>query len=99
MKKSHDGYQIVAFPRMWRLMITIGRVTSHKHTIRGLVELDVTKARQLMREHKARTGEGLSFTAYLAACEGQAVAMNKQVQAYRHWRSQLVLFEVVLQKI
>ncbi len=95
MKKRHDGYQIVAFPRMRRLMITIGRVSSHKHTIRGLVELDVTKARQLMREHKALTGEDLSFTAYIAACVGQAVAMNKQVQAYRTWRSQLVLFDDV----
>jgi pyruvate/2-oxoglutarate dehydrogenase complex dihydrolipoamide acyltransferase (E2) component len=95
MKKKHDGYQIVAFPRMRRLMITIGRVTSHKHTMRGLVELNVTKARQLMREHKARTGEDLSFTAYLAACVGQAVAMNKQVHAYRTWRSQLVLFDEV----
>jgi pyruvate/2-oxoglutarate dehydrogenase complex dihydrolipoamide acyltransferase (E2) component len=95
MKKRHEGYQIVAFPRMRRLMITIGRVTSHKHTIRGLVELDVTKARQLMREHKARTGEDLSFTAYIAACVGQTVAMNKQVQAYRTWRSQLVLFDDV----
>ncbi len=95
MKKRHDGYQIVAFPRMRRLMITIGRVSSHKHTIRGLVELDVTKARQLMREHKASTGEDLSFTAYLAACVGQAVAMNPEVQAYRTWRSQLVLFDDV----
>lgn len=95
MKKRHDGYQIVAFPRMRRLIITVGRVTSHKHTIRGLVEIDVTKARQLMREHKARTGENLSFTAYLAVCVGHAVAMNKEVQAYRTWRSQLVLFDDV----
>src|SRR6266571_9412683 len=95
MKKSHDGYRIVPFPRMRRLMITIGRVTSHKHTIRGLVEIDVTRARQSMREHKASTGEDLSFTAFLAACVGHAVAMNKQVHAYRKWRSQLVLFDNV----
>jgi pyruvate/2-oxoglutarate dehydrogenase complex dihydrolipoamide acyltransferase (E2) component len=95
MKKSHDGYKIVAFPRMRRLMITIGRVTSHKHTIRGLVEIDVTRARQLIREHKARTGEKLSFTAFLAVCVGHAVDMNKEVHAYRNWRSQLVLFDDV----
>jgi pyruvate/2-oxoglutarate dehydrogenase complex dihydrolipoamide acyltransferase (E2) component len=76
-------------------MITLGRVTSRKHTIRGLVEIDVTRARQSMREHKARTGETLSFTAFLAACVGHAVDMNKQVHAYRNWRSQLVLFDDV----
>ena len=95
MKKSHNGYSIVPFPRMRRLMITIGRVTSHKHTIRGLVEIDVTRARQSMREHKARTGENPSFTAFLAACVGHAVDMNKEVHAYRNWRSQLVLFDDV----
>ena len=95
MKKSQDGYKIVPFPRMRHLMITIGRLTRHKHIIRGLVEIDVTRARQVMREHKARTGEGLSFTAFLAACVGHAVEMNKQVHAYRNWRSQLVLFDDV----
>ena len=95
MKKNHNGYKIVAFPRMRRLMITIGRVTSHRHIIHGLVEIDVTRARQLMREHKARTGESLSFTAFLAACVGHAVAMNKEVHAYRNWRNQLVLFDDV----
>src|SRR5436853_5507494 len=95
MKKNHNGYKIVAFPRMRRLMITIGRVTSHRHIIHGLVEIDVTRARQLMREHKARTGESLSFTAFLAACVGHAVAMNKEVHAYRNWRGQLVLFDDV----
>src|SRR5947209_28188 len=95
MKKSHNGYKIVAFPRMRRLMITIGRVSRHRHIIHGLVEIDVTRARQLIREHKARTGESLSFTAFLAACVGHAVAMNKEVHAYRNWRNQLVLFDDV----
>src|SRR5207248_629601 len=67
----------------------------HRHIMHGLVELDVSRARQLMREHEARTGEKLSFTAFVATCVGHAVAMNPEVQAYRTWRSQLVLFEDV----
>jgi pyruvate/2-oxoglutarate dehydrogenase complex dihydrolipoamide acyltransferase (E2) component len=55
----------------------------------------VTRARQSIREHKARTGESLSFTAFLAACVGHAVDMNKSVHAYRNWRNQLVLFDDV----
>ncbi len=95
MKKSHDGYKIVPFPRMRSIVRTIARVARHKYIIRGLVEIDVTRARQFIREHKARTGESLSFTAFLAACVGHAVAMNKEVQAYRNWRHQLVLFDDV----
>ncbi len=95
MRKRHDGYTTVPFPRMRRLMITFGRLTRHKHIIRGLVEMDVTMPRQSLREHKARTGETLSFTAFLTACVGQAVARNKEVHAYRNWRGQLVLFDDV----
>jgi pyruvate/2-oxoglutarate dehydrogenase complex dihydrolipoamide acyltransferase (E2) component len=76
-------------------MITVGQVASRRHIIHGLVEIDVTRVRQLMREHKAQTGESLSFTAFLAACVGHAVAMNKEVHAYRNWRNQLVLFDDV----
>jgi len=95
MKKSHRGYTIEPFPRMQSIVRTIARVARHKYIIRGLVEIDVTRARQLILEHKARTGESLSFTAFLAECVGHAVEMNKSVQAYRNWRHQLVLFDEV----
>ena len=95
MKKSKRGYKIVPFTRMQSIVRTIALVARHKYIIRGLLEIDVTRARQLIREHKARTGESLSFTAFLAACVGHAVAMNKSVHAYRNWRHQLVLFDDV----
>jgi hypothetical protein len=37
-----------------------------KHSIYALLEVDVTDARQLIREHEAQTGEAVSFTGYLA---------------------------------
>jgi pyruvate/2-oxoglutarate dehydrogenase complex dihydrolipoamide acyltransferase (E2) component len=95
MKKSNRGYTIEPFPRMQSIVRTIARVARHKYIMRGLVEIDVTRARQSIREHKARTGESLSFTAFLAACVGHAVEMNKSVHAYRNWRNQLVLFDDV----
>jgi pyruvate/2-oxoglutarate dehydrogenase complex dihydrolipoamide acyltransferase (E2) component len=95
MKKSHRGYTIEPFPRMQRIVRTIARVARHKYIIGGLVEIDVTRARQLIRQHKARTGESLSFTAFLASCVGHAVEMNKRVHAYLNWRHQLVLFDDV----
>jgi hypothetical protein len=39
-----------------------------KHSICALLEVDVTDARQLIENHKATTGETLSFTGYLAFC-------------------------------
>ena len=61
----------------------------------GLLEVDVTVARQFIAAHKARTGETLSFTGYLAFCLARAVDEEKGVQAYRKGRKQLVLFDDV----
>ncbi len=51
--------------------------------IHGLVEVDVTRARAFLRDHKVKTGESLSFTAFIAMCLGKAVDENKAVQACR----------------
>ncbi|HEX9134464.1 MAG TPA: 2-oxo acid dehydrogenase subunit E2, partial [Ktedonobacteraceae bacterium] len=63
--------------------------------LRRLLEVDVSRARQYIRDHKAHTGEALSFTAFLIACLAQAVEEHKAVQAYRKGSKHLVLFEDV----
>jgi pyruvate/2-oxoglutarate dehydrogenase complex dihydrolipoamide acyltransferase (E2) component len=92
---NNENYQIVPLPKIRRLMVDGGRLARQKHLIHGLVEMDVTDARRLIRDHKARTGEALSFTAFVMACLGRAVDMNKHMQAYRTWREQLVIFDDV----
>jgi pyruvate/2-oxoglutarate dehydrogenase complex dihydrolipoamide acyltransferase (E2) component len=47
------------------------------------------------REHKAKTGESLSFTAFLIACLAQAVDEHKAVQAIRFGKKHLILFDEV----
>jgi pyruvate/2-oxoglutarate dehydrogenase complex dihydrolipoamide acyltransferase (E2) component len=61
----------------------------------GLLEVDVTVAMQFIAEHKALTGEALSFTGFLIYCLARAVEENKEVQAYLKGRNQLVLFDDV----
>ncbi len=65
------------------------------HTIYGLLEVDVTAARRFIAEHKARTGETLSFTGYLAFCLARAVDEDNSVQAYLKGRKQLIVFDEV----
>lgn len=95
MSKNNDQYQTVQFPKIRRLMVDGGRLGRQRHIVHGLFEVDVTRARQAIRDHKARTGASLSFTAFVMACVGQAVDMNKYMHAYRDWRGQMVLFEEV----
>jgi pyruvate/2-oxoglutarate dehydrogenase complex dihydrolipoamide acyltransferase (E2) component len=76
-------------------MVDGGRMGVRQHTVHGLVEFDVTQARETIRRHKAQTGETLSFTAFFLACMGKAFEANKRMHAYRSWRNQLIIFEEV----
>ena len=57
----------------------------------ALLEVDVTAASEFIQEHKARTGEALSFTGYPASCLGRAVDEDKSVQTYPKGRKHLVI--------
>lgn len=65
------------------------------HTVYGLLEVDVTVARQAIAAYKARTGEALSFTGFLVFCLARAVDEDKSVQSYLKGRKQLVTFDDV----
>lgn len=92
---ENTGYCVEPFPRMRRLASDIGWLVRNRYVIRGLLEIDVTEPRRLIREHKARAGEQLSFTAFLTKCVAQAVESDKHVQAMRNWRGDLVIYDDV----
>jgi len=62
--------------------------------IHSLLEVDVTGARNRVREYRKKTGESLSFTAFLTFCLARAVDENKIVHAYRRG-SKLIIFDQV----
>ncbi len=95
MKRKQQDFTIVPFPKMRRVLSAMLRSAQHKNMMHGLVEMDITKAHQYMREYKARTGVSLSLTAFIVTCLAHAVDENKSVQAYRKGKNQLVLFEDV----
>ena len=95
MSRRSGEYKVVPFPKV-RLRITDFLLLMHeKHVIHSLTELDVTQPRQYIREHEAKTGERLSFTAFFVACLSKAVDEDKYMHAYRKWGGKLVLFDDV----
>lgn len=92
---SSSNDQIVPYPKIRRLMVDGGRMSRRKHIVHGLVEVDVTGARRTLRAHKDRTGESLSFSAFIIACVGRAVDQNKHMHAYRSPGDRLVIFDDV----
>jgi pyruvate/2-oxoglutarate dehydrogenase complex dihydrolipoamide acyltransferase (E2) component len=95
MKQQHSDYQVVSYPKMRRLEAIAYHSVGRASRMHGLIEVDVTKARARLRDHQAKTGESLSFTAFLIACLAQAVDEYKAVQALRLGRKHLILFEEV----
>jgi len=88
-------YSIEPFHPFRQLVIDGMDIAARKHHIHGLVEVDVTEARERIRQIKERTGERLSFTGFIVYCCARAVDEDKHLHAYRDWRNRLVLFDDV----
>src|SRR5512143_1677750 len=95
MKEKTGNYQVIDLPAARRDTPNFLDLIWWKHWMYGLLEVDVTVVRQFIAEHKARTGEALSFTGYLAFCVARAVGEDKSVQAYLKGSRQLVIFDDV----
>lgn len=89
-----NDYDLLPFPAERRVIVAGGRYGTRRPMIHGLLEVDVTRARELLRA-AAEEGQSLSFTAYVVACLARAVAAHPHVQAYRDWRGRLVVFHDV----
>jgi pyruvate/2-oxoglutarate dehydrogenase complex dihydrolipoamide acyltransferase (E2) component len=92
---SKGRHRRKAFPRERRLVLDTLQMGRRRPMMHGLLEVDVTAPRRLMREHREQTGESLSFTAFVLACVGKAVAAHPEVHAVRDWLGRLVMFEDV----
>ena len=88
-------FDILPFPPGREIVVDAGYLGSRRHITYGLVEVDVTKARELRRLLSARDNSKISFTAFIVASLGRAIASNPKVQAYRDWRRRLVVFHNV----
>lgn len=89
------GYQVEAIPKARGTIMDALAVGAHRHMVHGFVEVDVTRARQVIRRHEQDTGEALSFTAFVIAAAARAIAADKHLNAYRDWRNRLVMFDDV----
>ena len=95
MKNNVGPYQIVDLTPGRQAWLNTLDLSGPTHWMYGLLEVDVTVARKFIAEHKARTGESLSFTGFLVHCLARAVDENKEVQAYLKGRKQLIMFDDV----
>jgi len=89
------GYSIKPLPKRRRLVKDIGWMSRTRHSMKGLVEADITEARSLIRRLRRETGRQLSFTAFLVATAARAVAKNPEVNACHTRGGRIAYFEKV----
>lgn len=88
-------FQKTPFSSSRDLVIDVVEQGLQKHHVKVLLELDVTRARQLLARYKEQRGESLSFTGWIAKCIAEGVSKNPQVHALRQGRSSMITFEDV----
>jgi pyruvate/2-oxoglutarate dehydrogenase complex dihydrolipoamide acyltransferase (E2) component len=89
------SYTTKPYPLSRQIIVDSTRIGKEKRSIYGLTEFDVTEARCILRQYEEKTGEAISFTAFILHCLGKAVAKHKGVQGYRRGRKKIILFDEV----
>ncbi|MFP5283982.1 MAG: MFS transporter, partial [Actinomycetes bacterium] len=88
--ESYETRPFLKIRRGYRDVLWAART---KDIVHGLVEIDVTRARRVLRRRRA-AGEDISFTAFLLYAVGRAVDEDRVLHAYRR-RNRLVIFDEV----
>jgi len=91
----NDGERVEFLSPRRRGTVDYMRAAGRRSSVHGIVEVDVTEARERIRAIKNETGEQLSFTAFVVSCLAAAIDDHPRVNAYRDWRGRVHVFEDV----
>lgn len=94
--KKKSGHKVVPLTFNRQMVAASASVAKEQNTIHAITEVDITKPRRIMREHRERTGESLSLTAYVVTCLARAVAENMHLNSFRKGRKLILLEDVTI---
>lgn len=89
------AYVVEALHPFRQLVMDGMALAGRKHCIHGIVQVDISQARERIQQIKGITGQRLSFTGFIAYCCAKAVDEDKHLHAYFDWRGRLVMFDDV----
>lgn len=90
-----EQYVIKEFPSSRQSTFDVGYIGVRNHHMKALLELDITSARELIKNYRNKNKVELSFTSWIIKCISQAIAENKSVHGIRKGRNKLVIFDDV----
>lgn len=93
---SKAGYRKVAFSMNRRIVAASASVGRARNNIHAITEVDISAPRRVMKDHRERTGESLSLTAFVIACLSRAIAENPHLNSFQRGRKLVLLDDVTI---
>jgi pyruvate/2-oxoglutarate dehydrogenase complex dihydrolipoamide acyltransferase (E2) component len=94
--KKKRNYRVVPFTMNRRMVAASASVGREQNNIHAIIEVDITEPRRLIREHRQRTGEKLSLTAFVITCLARAISENPNLNSFRKGRKLILLDDVTI---
>ena len=89
---NKQTFDLEPIPAMRRFAFDSGYLGRRRHIVHGLIEVDITDAREIIRKHEQETGTKLSLTAWIIFCLSKAIEKHPHLHAYRDWRNRLIIY-------
>lgn len=90
------GYKTLKLSFSRRAVIASATVTKNKNAIHCFTEVDITKPRDLIKNHFEKTGEKLSLTAYIVACLSYIIKDYPQFNSFTKGRKLILLDDITI---
>lgn len=93
---NQPGYRILPFTINRQMVAASTSVGRGQGNIHAMVEVDISKPRQLIREAQERTGDRPSLTAYVTACLARVISEFPTFNSFRKGRNLILLDDVTI---
>ena len=86
-------HTIYKFPKSRIATIDICEIGKRKHHVTGLIEVDVTKSREAIREYNRKNKNKISFNAWMIYVICNTIKSHKTAAAYLKGKNRLMIFD------
>jgi pyruvate/2-oxoglutarate dehydrogenase complex dihydrolipoamide acyltransferase (E2) component len=90
------GYRVEPFGGNRQMVAASAAVGRENNTIHLMTEADITEPRRLIAEHRERTGERLSLTAYIVTCLARTLDEFPRFNSFRKGSRLIVLDDITI---
>jgi pyruvate/2-oxoglutarate dehydrogenase complex dihydrolipoamide acyltransferase (E2) component len=94
--KTKKGYKKTHLSFNRQAVIASATVTKGKNAIHCFTEIDITEPRSLIKNHFEKTGEKLSFTAYIVTCLSKVIQDFPQFNSFIKGRKLILLDDITI---